>query len=176
MKVFNKEIKLNFKSRFWESCNKVSLLLAFTFIPLIFNIVIAAIPAENKMAAMAEKIIPGEMLAYCLSLIAPLFLLLLKTHGNSFKIPALKPMFIVSFILYFLALVLTLIAKNELINGIDFKSGHKDLYFWLSISFLLSAILLRLYTDYQDSRFSDYKQEIDRQQQDFNNTFRNSLG
>ncbi|HEV8285201.1 MAG TPA: hypothetical protein VGQ09_12880 [Chitinophagaceae bacterium] len=167
--------KINFKSRFWKSSGNIALLLVFTFLPLIVNIIIAAIPSGDRKAAMAEKIVPGEVLAYCLSLIAPLFIFLLKTHGNSFKIPALKPMFIISFIVYFLSLILTLIAKNGLIAGIDLKSGHKDLYFWLSISFLLCAILLRLYTDYQDGRFSDYKQQIDKQQQNFNDLFRNSI-
>lgn len=166
---------MNFKNRFWESCVKILFLLVFTFLPLAVNIVIAIIPAENKIFALTDKIVPGEMLAYCLSLIAPLFLFLLDTHGNGFKIPALKPMFIISFIVYFFSLILALIAKNDLIAGIDLKSGHQDLYLWLSVSFLLCAIFLRLYTDFQNSRYSDYKQTRDQQQQDFNTSFRNSI-
>lgn len=169
-------IKINFKNRFWTSCGNISALLIFTFLPLIINLIIAFIPDGNKAAAIESKIVPGEMLAYCLSLIAPLFLLLLKTHGKSFGIPALKPMFIISFALYLLALILTLIAKNGLISGIDLKSGHRDSYFWLSIISLLVAIMLRLYTDFQDGRYADYKRTIDTQQQNFNNSFRNSLG
>lgn len=170
------KLKINFKNRFWGSCGKVGLLLIFIFLPLLFNIVLAVIPAEDKMVALTEKIIPGEMIAYCIGLIAPLFVLLLKTHGNSFKIPALKPMFIIAFSIYFLTIIISLIAKNKLINGIDLKPGHTDLYFWVSILFVVCAIFLRIYTDFQDSRYSDFKKTLDKQQQEFTNTFRNSLG
>ena len=166
-------IKHYFKNRFWDSFFKVSQLLFFVFLPLGANILIAAIDPNQTIFS---KIIPGEILAYCLGLIAPLFLFLIKTHGENFKVPALKTIFIISFLLYLLAFLLMIIAKNELINGIDYKSGHYDLYFWFSFSFLIVAILLRLFTDYQESRFIDYKQALDKQQQDFNNNFRKSLG
>lgn len=167
--------KINFKSRFWNSIGEILALLAFTFLPLGLNLIIALIPAIDKSSAIESKLVPGELLAYCLSLIAPLFLFLLKTHGKSFRVPALKPMFIVAFGIYLLALILTLIAKNGLIQGIDFKSGHQDSYLWISLIALLIAILLRLYTEFQNSRFSDYRTTLDRQQQDLNNSFRNSI-
>jgi len=172
----NMKFTINFKIKFWESLGKVLLLLTFTFLPLVLNIIIAIIPAENKITALTEKIIPGEMLAYCLSFIAPLFIFFLTTHGTSFKLPALKFVFIASFIIYLLALILTLIAKNSLISGIDFKPGHRDLYFWLALCSLICALLLRLYAAYQDSRFSDYKSESDKQQEKFNKDFKSSLG
>jgi hypothetical protein len=105
-------MKLNFRSRFWVSSGEILILLAFTFLPLILNMLVALIPAEDKSSAIESKIVPGEMLAYCLSLIAPLFLFLLKTHGKSFGVPALRPMFIIAFVIYLLAIILTLIAKN----------------------------------------------------------------
>jgi len=169
------KVKAFFKNRFWSSCSKLLLLLLFMFLPLIINMVVAIIPTGN-ITLISGKIIPGEMLAYCLSLIAPLFLLFLKTHGEGFKIPGLRPIFIIAIVLYFLSLLLTIIAKNGLIEGIDLKPNHKDLYFWLSVSFLLIAILLRLYTDFHESRFVDYKKEIDSQQQNFDDRFRQSLG
>ncbi len=116
------------------------------------------------------------MLAYCLSFIAPLFLFLLKTHGKSFGVPALKPMFLIAFGVYLLALILTLIAKNGLIKGIDLESGHSDSYLWISVTCLLIAVLLRFYTEFQNSRYSDYKSNLERQQQDLNNSLRNSIG
>lgn len=169
------KIKFNFKSRFWNSGGEILALLAFTFLPLGLNLIIALIPAIDKSSAIESKIVPGEMLAYCLSLIAPLFLFLLKTHGKSFGAPALRPMFFVAFAVYLLAIILTLIAKNGLIQGIDFKSGHRDSYFWISIIALFVAILLRFYTEFQNSRFSDYRTTLERQQQQLNNSFRNSI-
>jgi hypothetical protein len=169
------KIKINFKGRFWNSSGETLALLAFIFLPLALNLLVALIPALDKSSAIESKIVPGEILAYCLSLIAPLFLFLLKTHGKSFGVPALKPMFFAAFIIYLLAIILTLIAKNGLIPGIDFKAGHRDSYFWISLIALLIAILLRLYTEYQNSRYSDYRITLDRQQQDLNNAFRNSI-
>lgn len=168
-------IKEFFKTRFWKSCGEVTLLSAFTFLPLILNIAIATIPAENKAEAFASKIIPGEILAYCLSFIAPLFILLLKTHGNNYKLPFINIIFFFSIGIYALTLVLTLIAKNHLISGIDLKSDHRDLYFWLAIIFLISTIILRIYTAYHNSGYSDYQKVREKDQNNFNNTFRNSI-
>ena len=169
------KLKTSFKGRFWISGGEILALLAFTFLPLILNLIVAVIPAINKSSAVESKIVPGEMLAYCLSLIAPLFLFLLKTHGKSFGAPALKPMFIIAFGVYLLAIVLTLIAKNGLVQGIDFESGHKDSYLWISVIALSIAILLRFYTEYQNSRYSDYKSNLERDQQKFNSIFRQSI-
>ncbi len=171
-----RKIRVNFKNRFWVSGGELLILLAFTFLPLVLNIIVASIPAIDKSSAIESRIVPGEMLAYCLSLIAPLFLFLLKTHGKRFGTPALKPMFIIAFGIYLLAIILTLIAKNGLMQGIDLKSGHRDNYLWISVIALLIAILLRFYTEYQNSRYSDFKSNLDRQQENFNESFSNSIG
>lgn len=170
-----KRLKNIFNDRFWNSIVELLILLGFTFLPLLLNLVIALIPAIDKSAAIESKVVPGEMLAYCLSLIAPLFLFLLQTHGKSFKAPGLKMMFLTAFFVYLLAFVLTLIAKNGLMKGIDLKSGHSDFYFWISIISLLVAVILRFYTEYQKSRYSDYKTTLDRQQQDLNASLRNII-
>lgn len=169
------KFNFNFKGRFWTSGGEILLLLVFMFLPLGLNMVIALIPALDITAAIESKIVPGELLAYCLSLIAPLFLFLLKTHGKSFGVPALKPMFIIAFAVYLLAIILTLIAKNGLISGIDFKDGHHDIYFWISIFALLIAMMLRFYTEFQNSRFSDYRKTLEDQQNDLNSSFRKSI-
>jgi hypothetical protein len=168
--------KIDFKSRFWSSTGKVILLLVFTFVPLAANIIIAVIPAEDKILALSQKLIPGELLAYCLSLIAPLFILFLRTHGEGFKIPWLNFVFIISLFVYGLALVLSLIAKNSWISGIDMKPGHRDFYFWLSIISLAIAIFLRFFSVYHESRFSDYNQTRAQQQSNFNQSLKNIIG
>ncbi len=167
--------KINFKTRFWKSCGEVLLLLAFTFIPLALNIALATIPATNKIDAITSKVVPGEMLAYCLSFIAPLFILLIKTNGHNYRLPFLSVIMVVSISLYCFTLCLTLIAKNQLVEGIDFKPGHRDLYFWLSIIFLFSTILLRIYTAYHNAGYSDFQQTRNKQQTDFNKVFRKSI-
>lgn len=168
--------KIDFKNKFWDSTEKLILLLVFMFLPLAVNIIISVIPADDKLLAVSEKLIPGEMLAYCLSLIAPLFLLFLKTHGEGYKFPWLSIVFILSILVYFLALILTLVAKNSWAPGIDMNSGHRDLYFWLSITSVGIAIFLRFYAVHQDSRFSDYSKTREKDQEDFNNKLKKMLG
>jgi len=190
LKVFFRKIWLNmvqawkwcrqkvqafFEGRFWSSTEKMFLILVFMFIPLFLNLFVAWVAPNDKTDLISSKIVPGEMLAYCLSLIAPLFFLLLKTHGLSFQIPAIKTVFVTAFVLYFVALTLTLIAKNKLIPGIDFDGGHKDLYYTVSLTALAIAILLRFFTEYQDSRLFDYKASQDRQQRAADDTFRRSI-
>lgn len=169
------KFNINFNGRLWTSGGEILTLLAFTFLPLGLNLLIALIPAIDKSAAIESKIVPGELLAYCLSLIAPLFLFLLKTHGKSFKVSALKPMFLTAFAIYLLAIILTLIAKNGLIPGIDFKSGHKDSYLWISVFALFISIFLRFYTEFQSSLFSDFRTTLEQQQKESDDAFRKSL-
>jgi amino acid permease len=164
-----------FEGRFWSSTEKVFLILVFMFTPLLLNLLVAYVTPSDKTDVISSKIVPGEMLAYCLSLIAPLFFLILKTHGIGFKIPVIKSVFVTAFLLYFAALILTLIAKNELIPGIDFNGGHKDLYFIVSLTALALAILLRFFTEYHDSRLFDYKASQAQQQRAADDAFRNSI-
>lgn len=169
-----KEI-FNFKNHFWTSWGEILVLLFFIFLPLLINLIIVLVTATYIQPAIESKIVPGEIVAYCLSLISPLFVFLLKSHGYSYKLFALKPVFIIAMLIYILAMTLTIIAKNELIQGIDLKSGHRDTYMWISLAALLVAIILRFYTEFHNSRFSDYKSNIDSQQEEFNNSFINSI-
>lgn len=162
----------SFGTRLWDSSNKLTILLVFMFLPLLINLAISIIQNQNFNEAILSKIIPGEIYAYSLSLISPLFIMLIKTHGSYFRVPALKPMFIISFIVYCLSLSLIIIAKNGFIKGIDLKAGHRDFYFWSAIIFLSTAIILRLYTDFQESRYVDYKTTIEESQ---NNLTKNLL-
>ncbi|HEY0740843.1 MAG TPA: hypothetical protein VGD40_05240 [Chryseosolibacter sp.] len=169
-----RQVHVFLEGRFWSSTEKMFLILVFMFIPLLLNLLVAYV-TPNETDVISSKIVPGEMLAYCLSLIAPLFFLLLKTHGLAFKIPAIKTVFVTAFLLYFSALTLTLIAKNKLIEGIDLNGGHKDLYLIVSLVALAIAILLRFFTEYHDSRLFDYKASQDRQQRAADDTFRRSI-
>jgi len=165
--------------RIWHAWGKVNLLLFFTFLPLLVNIVVAIliafIQSGDWIAALSSKIIPGEMLAYCLSLIAPLFLFFLKTNGSAFRIPWIDGTFVIALFTYLLTMFLMLIAKNGYIKGIDLKSGHRDAYFWLAIVVLVFAITLRIYTTYQESRFVDFKQNENKQQKNFNEDFQKRI-
>lgn len=161
--------------RFWKSCKKTLMLLFFMFLPLMLNMGIAILSSNDIVKSIMSKIIPGEMLAYCLGLISPLFLLLIKTHGNNFKIPSLQFIFIFGLTTYISALLLTIIAKNRLILGIDNENGHRDIYFITALISLIFAIGLRLFTEYHDSRYSDYKSNLTNQQNDLNQAFQSRL-
>jgi hypothetical protein len=69
---------------------------------------------------------------------------------------------------------LIFIAKNGLIAGIDYNPS-RGLYFWFSIATLITSLGLRAFIDIQNECFSDFKQERENQQNDFNKGFINSL-
>lgn len=146
-------------------------LLFFTFLPLLVNVLYSLIPAIDKASAFESMLVPSEILAYCLSITAPLFLFFGKTHGKGFNAPWIVPIFYAALLVYLLAIVLTLNAKNGFISSVDLKNKHHDSYLSASLIMLMLAIFFRFYTEYQKSRYIDYSAERSQQQQRFNNSY-----
>lgn len=154
---------------------ELAFLLLLTFFPLVLNGVIAVIPATDKYAAFTSVLVPGELLAFCFGLITPLAFFLHKSHGSNHKVSGLRFVMSVAFVTYVTALVLNIIARQNLIQGIDFKSGHDDLFMWIAVCLLGVAILLRYYTFYQDSRLHQFNVNRDSEQASANSEFVESI-
>ncbi|PZR18182.1 MAG: hypothetical protein DI539_16810 [Flavobacterium psychrophilum] len=165
---------INFSALFGHMA-EVIWLTFFAFIPLIINITIAWIISKDISDAAKSKIIPGEILSYCLSFIAPSMYLFVKTNGTNYKLPLLKIFSIVTFTLYFLIALLLLIVKNKWVEGIDSEKHNFDLYFQLSIGFLIGTILLRIYSTYHGN-YSNWSSTRKQQQEDFNMRISNRIG
>ncbi|RQO65186.1 hypothetical protein DBR43_30495 [Pedobacter sp. KBW06] len=157
-----------------KSTQEVLWMTVIAFIPLILNIIIASIQLDNIPGAFKEKIIPGEMLSYCLSFIAPSIYLLVKTHGTGYKLPLVKLFFMSTFIIYACTIALYLIAKNKWVAEINLEKHEFDLYFKLSMIFLSLTVIFRIYSIYHGS-YSNWTATRNNQQAGFNNKFTASL-
>jgi len=170
--------------RFFTSINRDVLLKSFleviwltliALFPLIINIIIASIVADNFIDPIKTKILPGEILSYCMSFLAPSLYLLTRTQGSSYKLPLLHGFSIVTLLIYVASIVLYLITKNKWVKEINLEPHGIDLYFKLTLIFLFMSITLRIYAIYHGRNLSAYAIRREQQQRDFNTEFANSL-
>lgn len=157
----------SFKEVFWMT--------SIALFPLIINIVIYAFVANNLIEPLQTKVIPGEILSYCLSFIAPSLYLLTKLQGSQYKLPFLHGFSIVTLIIYVLTIVLYLVIKNHWVKEINSEVHSFDLYFKTTIFFLIITIVFRIYTLYHSKNSINWSENRNKQQQDFNTTFTGSI-
>ncbi|MBL0057096.1 MAG: hypothetical protein IPP31_13130 [Chitinophagaceae bacterium] len=104
MKKVNEKIKIFFTSIDYPALGKsfmeVFYLTLIALLPLIINITIATLATNDIIEPLKTKIVPGEILAYCLSFLAPSLYLIIKTHGLGYKLPLLHFFSIITFIVY----------------------------------------------------------------------------
>jgi len=158
-----------------SSCKEVGWLTLIAILPLLINIVIAAIPFNNINIAFKDKIVPGEILSYCMSFIAPSLYLMTKMQGTGYKLPFLHTFSIITLLIYVCSVVLYLIAKNQWVQGINLSPQNNDLYFRLTLSFLTVTIVFRIYSVYHSKNISNWSIERERQQENFNVNFSKSI-
>ena len=75
-----------------------------------------------------------------------------------------------TFLVYVSSLVLYIVAKNKWNTNINLEHHEFDLYFELSLIFLATSILFRIYSIYHGS-FSNWDTVRKQQQEDFNKQF-----
>jgi hypothetical protein len=158
-----------------KSFQEVFWMTLIALLPLIINIVIASIGTNSFIEPLKTRIIPGEILSYCLSFLAPSLYLLTKTQGTSYKLPYLHIFSIVTLLIYVLIVVLYLIAKNKWVSEINLSTHQFDLYFKLALIFFTTTIIFRIYSVYHGSSLSLWSSTRNRLQQDFNAKFTESL-
>ncbi|WP_316760047.1 hypothetical protein [Pedobacter aquatilis] len=154
----------------WNSFLEVLWMTLIAFCPLLINIAIAALASNDLNGAFNKKIIPGEILSYCMSFLAPSLYLLVKTHGTNYRLPFLKFFSLLTVLIYVATVTLYLVAKNKWVKEIDMDQHDFDLYFQLSLIFLVTSILFRIYSIYHGG-FSNWTSTRRQQQEDFNRTF-----
>lgn len=179
MKRWIEKVKIFFTSVDYPALSRsfmeVFYLTLIALLPLLINIVIASLAANDIIKPLKTKVIPGEILAYCLSFLAPSLYLLIKTHGLGYKLPLLHFFSIITFIIYVSSVVLYLIAKNKWVHSIDMESHDIDLYFILTLSFFATAVVFRVYSVYHGKNASNWSETRRRQQNEFNEHFSESL-
>jgi hypothetical protein len=163
-------------TRWWKNSKEFLAICILTFIPLLLNIVFALTQKDGGTDVLYQKVVPAELLAYCVTFISPLFLLFLKTHGKNFQLPAILLIFLAAFIIYVLSLLLIVSSKNEARFDNLLKATEKGFLFWLSVSLVIGSILLRYYTVVQSDRFQSFQQQKNQGENDFTADFKRRLG
>lgn len=158
-----------------KSCIEVISLTLIALLPLIINIIIASIATNNFIEPLKSKIFPGEILSYCLSFLAPSLYLLIKTQGTGYHLPLIHFFSLTTFIVYISSIVLYLIAKNNWVKSINMENHQVDLYYTLTLIFLATSIIFRIYSVYHGKNASNWSETRERQQNDFNEGFVKSL-
>jgi hypothetical protein len=158
-----------------KSLLEVGWLTLITLFPLIINITIAALAVNDLLEPIRTRILPGEMLSYCLGFLAPSLYLLTKTQGSNYKLPLLHGFSILTLLLYVSTIVLYLITKNKWVPQINLEPHNFDMYFKLAACFFFTSIGFRVYAIYHGRNLSSYAHRREQQQQDFNTGFANSL-
>jgi len=72
-------------------------------------------------------------------------------------------------------MVLYLIAKNQWVPAINMENHNGDLYFTFALIFLITSIVFRIYSVYHGKKASNWSETRNRQQNDFNATFVESI-
>ncbi len=174
-----KSIKLFFTSidypALGKSFKEVIFLTLIALLPLIINITIASLNLNDIKEALKTKIIPGEILSYCLSFLAPSLYLLTKTQGTGYRLPLVHFFSLTTLLVYISSVVLYLIAKNKWVESINMENHQVDLYFKFTLIFLATSIIFRIYSVYHGKNASNWSDTRNRQQKDFNEIFIESL-
>lgn len=159
-----------------DSLKEVFFLTIIAFLPLLMNILITGIDLGNFTKAFRIKILPGEILSYCLSFIAPsLYLILVKSQGTNYRLPFLHIFSLITLTIYVSAFALYIVAKNNYQDSIDLKPHNLDFYFRLTLYYLLTTIVFRIYSVYHGKNMTTYAQDRLRLQQNFNIDFTDAI-
>lgn len=157
-----------------KSCGEVFWLTAIAFFPLIISIIYQFIKISSFQNAL-QTIHPSELIAFCLSFLAPSIFFIKKTHGRGYKLPFLDIFFFTTFFLYILALFFIFMIKNNIDPDIIKNLNTQKDYLIYSGIFLFITIVFRSYSVYHTSKSSDYLNRKKEEQNSFNKTFKESL-
>jgi len=166
-------VDINWKS-LGNSFAEVLWMTLIAFSPLFINILIAASSTNDLRGAFIDKIIPGEMLSYCMSFLAPSLYLLVKTHGSGYTVPLFKYFSISTYFIYVCTVVLYLAAKNNWVTDVDMQHHPFGIFFKLSLTFLAISVLFRIFSIYHGG-FSNWTAERKQQQETFNKSLAERL-
>ena len=158
-----------------KSAKEVFSLTLIALFPLVINIIITSIGVNNIKEPLRHVIVPGEMLSYCLSFLAPSLYLLIKTHGSDYRLPFIHIFSFVTLGIYISSMFLYVIAKNGWVKAINMENHDTGLYFVLALLFLLVSILFRIYSVYHGINSSKWSDLRKKQQSNFNENFIESL-
>jgi len=157
-----------------KSVSEVFWLTLFALAPLMLSLSYESIKTSIS-AAVALKLTSSEILAYCVSFLAPSIFFIKKTHGKSIKLPFLDFYLFLTVLMYGAGLCYVFVLKNNIDPKVVQNVTTNQIYLWVSLSFLVITIIFRIYSIYHSNKPSDYISSQAKDQKDFNSEFKETL-
>lgn len=156
----------------WNSTKEVFWLSFIAFLPLLISLIYQFLKLQTFNLAISKVIHPSEILAFCLSFLAPSIIFLKKSHGKAYKLPFLDLFFYSTFGMYILAFLFVFIIKNDVDKQVI---DNLDSYIVYALLFLLITIVYRIYSTYHQSNSSDFVKDKKNEEEEFNQTFKKMI-
>lgn len=157
-----------------KSISEVFWLTLFALAPLILSLSYESIKTSIS-DAIALKLTSSEVLAYCVSFLAPSIFFIKKTHGKSINLPFLDFYLFLTVLMYGAGLCYVFVLKNNIDPKVVQNVTANQMYLWVSLSFLVITITFRIYSIYHSNKPSDFIRSKVEEQKDFNNEFKDTL-
>lgn len=160
------------KDIFWNSVKDVFGLTFIAFLPLIISILYKTIKLQSFICAFSNSLHPSEILAFCLSFLAPSIILIKKTHSKNYRLPYLDLFFYSTLAMYLLALIFVFLIKNEVDAEFINNINNYTIY---SLGFLFITIIYRIYSTYHQSNSSSFIDDKKNDEKDFIKNFKDMI-
>lgn len=155
-----------------KSITEVFWLSFIAFLPLVISLVYQSLKLSNFDLAVSTVVHPSEILAFCLSFLAPSIIFIKKSHGKSYKLPFLDFFFFSTFGMYIIAILFVVFIKNN-IDPVVIENLDKYIYY--TLIFLLITVIYRIFSTYHQSKSSDFVKDKKNDEQNFNESFKNLI-
>lgn len=156
----------------WNSATDVFWLSVIAFLPIVLSLIYQWFKHDNLNKAVLEIIHPSEILAFCLSFLAPSIFFLKKMIGKEYKLPNKNFFFFSTFIMYVITIFFVIVIKNkidlEVINTLN-------KYIEYALIFLLITIIYRIYSSYHQSKSTNFFEYKKNEESDFNSNFKKMI-
>lgn len=156
---------------FWE----VFWISFVAFFPIALSLIFQAVKLNSLALAIVHVLHPSEVLAFCLSFLAPSIIFIKQTHGISYKLPWLDWFFYTTLFMYIVAIVFVFVVKNNVDPEVTKNLSQVGSYINYSLWFLFTTVVYRIYSTYHTKRSSDFLKDRKNDEDNFTENFKKSL-
>lgn len=146
----------------------IIVLIILMFLPIILSFIYFKIIDKTDLFVTNK-----ELLAYCMSLLAPSILFIFNTHGITYKLPWKDLIIPTIFCTYIILFVFNFLITNNINNDFNVKVEENLTYSVFIV--LILIILIRVYVGYHSSKSVSFIEKKKEDQMSFNDSFKQKL-
>ena len=163
------------RNLFWKSFWEVFWLTFIAFLPIVLSLLFQLVKLSDINLAVLKVLHPSEIIAFCLSFLAPSIFFIKKTHGSSYKLPFLDWFYFTTLAMYIIAILFVFMIKNNIDPDITKNLNEITEYIYYTLIFLFLTVIYRVYSAYHTSKSSDFLKDKKNDEDNFTSTFKNSI-